>query len=88
MYKYGLVFLFFLIITFVVGDSNLYKRYLYEEKIRGLEKEIRYYQKDIEINQKKINDDLRNNKEWLERFAREEYFMKKANEDIFIIVDK
>ena len=69
------------------GDSSLYKRYTYDEKIRGLEKEIKHYQKEIEINSKKLND-LHTDKEGLERFAREEYFMKRSNEDVFIIKDK
>lgn len=84
--KYWLVIILFLILTFTVGDSNLYKRYTYDEKIRSLENEIRYYQKEIEINRKKL-DDLHANKERLERFAREEYQMKKANEDLFLIID-
>ena len=77
---YWLVTIVFLIVTFTVGDSSLYKRYTYDEKIRGLEKEI-------EINSKKLND-LHTDKEGLERFAREEYFMKRSNEDVFIIKDK
>jgi cell division protein FtsB len=85
--KYGLVLIVFLIITFVVGDSNLYKRYAYDEKIRSLENEIRSYQKEIEITRKKL-EDLHTNQERLERFAREEYFMKKQDEDVFIIMDK
>ena len=67
--------------------GSLYKRYTYDEKIRGLEKEIKHYQKEIEINSKKLND-LHTDKEGLERFAREEYFMKRSNEDVFIIKDK
>ena len=42
---YWLVTIVFLIVTFTVGDSSLYKRYTYDEKIRGLEKEIKHYQK-------------------------------------------
>jgi cell division protein FtsB len=86
-YKYGLVTVFFLVITFVVGDSNLVRRYSYDEKIRDLENEINHYRKEIAAGRKKIND-LRFNREWLERYAREEYFMKKENEDVFIIVEK
>ena len=85
--KYWLVIIIFLIITFVIGDSNIYKRHLYDEKIQTLENEIKYYQKEIEINRKKL-DDLHTSRERLERFAREEYFMKKSNEDVFIILDK
>ena len=75
---YWLVTIVFFALTFVMGDSSLYKRYTYDEKIRSLEKEIKHYQKEIEINSKKLND-LHTDKEGLERFAREEYFMKNMN---------
>ena len=84
---YWLVTIVFFALTFVMGDSSLYKRYTYDEKIRSLEKEIKHYQKEIEINRKKLND-LHTDKEGLERFAREEYFMKKPNEDVYIIKNK
>ena len=84
---YWLVTIVFFALTFVMGDSSLYKRYTYDEKIRSLEKEIKHYQKEIEINSKKLND-LHTDKEVLERFAREEYFMKKPNEDVYIIKNK
>lgn len=84
---YWLVTIMFFALTFVMGDSSLYKRYTYDEKIRSLEKEIKHYQKEIEINSKKLND-LHTDKEGLERFAREEYFMKKPNEDVYIIKNK
>lgn len=85
--KYWLVTILFLGLTFTAGDSNLYKRYVYIKKIQELEKEIKQYKEEIEINTKKLND-LRTNKEGLERFAREEYLMKKADEDVFIIKEK
>lgn len=84
---YWLVTIVFFALTFVMGDSSLYKRYTYDEKIRSLEKEIKHHQKEIEINSKKLND-LHTDKEGLERFAREEYFMKKPNEDVYIIKNK
>lgn len=84
---YWLVTIVFFALTFVMGDSSLYKRYTYDEKIRSLEKEIKHYQKEIKINSKKLND-LHTDKEGLERFAREEYFMKKPNEDVYIIKNK
>ena len=85
--KYWVVIIIFLAIIFTAGDSNLYKRYQYDEKIRSLENEIKHYHKEIEINRKKL-DDLNTSKERLERFAREEYYMKKQDEDVFIIEDK
>ena len=82
--SYWLVSIVFLIWTLTFGESSLYKRYTYDEKIRSLEKEIEYYQKEIEINSRKLND-LHTARDGLKRFAREEYFMKSPNEDIFII---
>ena len=83
---YVVVVAFFLFITFIVGDSNLYKMYTYDEKIRSLEREIDLYDKEIEMNTIKLND-IRVNREGLERYAREEFFMKRPNEDVFIIED-
>ena len=82
--KYWLVTILFLTVIFLLGDSNLYNRFKYDEKILFLESEINRYKKEIEINKKKIQE-LQTDKEGLERFAREEYLMKKEDEDIFII---
>ena len=82
--KYWLVTIVFLSVTFLIGDSNLYNRYKYDEKIRSLESEINRYKKEIEENKKKIQE-LQTDKVGLEQFAREEYLMKKEDEDIFII---
>ena len=85
--KYWLVVILFLGLTFTTGDSNLYQRYKYDEKIRRLENEIKYYTNELETASQKLHD-LNNNKEGLERFAREEYLMKKDNEDLYIIKKK
>lgn len=83
---YAVVIIVFMIITFVVGDSNLYLRYRYDNKIRSLEREIKHYRKEIEDNSKKLQD-IHSSKERLERYAREEFYMKRADEDVFIIED-
>ncbi len=54
-------------------------------KISQMEKEKKYYQKKIEEDKRK-KDELLGNRDNLEKFAREQYLMKKENEDIFIIV--
>ena len=81
---YWLVTLVFLALTFTMGDSSLWMRYQYDKKINSLENEIKHYQKEIEVNSEKLNR-LRTDKEGLERFAREEYLMKRSNEDVYII---
>ncbi len=52
-------------------------------EIESLENEKRYYQKEIDKDNKTIKK-LRY-KDGLEKFAREEYYMKRENEEIFII---
>ncbi len=81
---YWLVTIAFLLVTLTVGDSSLYKRYQYDRKINELEREIDAYREETRVNSEKLRD-LRTDKEGLERFAREEYFMKRENEDLFII---
>ena len=85
--KYWLVTVIFLVFTFLIGDSNIYNRYKYDEKIRLLENDIERYQKEIEQNRKKINE-LQTDKVGLEQFAREEYLMKKPDEDLFIVEEE
>lgn len=84
---YWLVTIAFVALTFTAGDSNLYRRYKYDEEIKHLEKEIGGYKSEIETNTQKLQS-LETDKDGLERFAREEYFMKEENEDVFIIKGK
>ena len=53
---------------------------------KQLLQEQEYYQQKIKEDRKRINE-LKTNDENLEKFAREQYLMKRDNEDIFIIVE-
>lgn len=57
------------------------------KNLRQLENDREYYMERIEEDSRKLNE-LKTSDENLEKFAREEYFMKKDNEDIYIIVDE
>jgi len=85
--KYVVVGAVFFVITFLVGEASLWNRYKYNEKIRMLKREIERCEKQIEESRKQI-EELRTDKEGLERFAREEYLMKRENEDVFIFSDE
>lgn len=56
-------------------------------KCNKLKTERDYYIAEIEKNKNEINE-LQNNMESLETFAREKYLMKKDNEDVFVFVQK
>ncbi|HCC71666.1 MAG TPA: septum formation initiator [Bacteroidales bacterium] len=85
--RYFLTLLVFLIWILLFDNNNLIDRYHYMKNLRQLEKDKIYYQERIEEDQRKLKE-LRTNNENLEKFAREQYFMKKENEDIYIIVDE
>ncbi len=73
-----------IVMLFFLSDSSVTKRVRYETQIRDLEAQIEYYQQQTESDMEKLHE-LRSNDEDLEKFARENYLMKKENEDVFII---
>jgi cell division protein FtsB len=79
----GVVFLVWL--TFF--DSNdLYTQLKQTAKLKGLEDEKEFYvEKIAEV--KADREELLSNDELLEKFARENYLMKKPTEDIYVIVE-
>ncbi len=81
--KYTFVLLvFFLYLTFF-DDHNLIKKHKISQEIKQLEQEYRYYLDEIETNKGWI-DNLNRDTVFLEKYAREKYYMKRANEDVFI----
>lgn len=85
---YQIVFLIVLVaLLFFFSDSSITKRIRYESQINDLKSQIEFYRQQTEINKEKL-DELQSNKEDLEKFARENYLMKKDNEDIFIIKEE
>ncbi len=55
------------------------------KRIRKFEKEKMYYLEKIEADRNRL-EELRTNNENLEKFAREQYLMKRADEEIFVIL--
>ncbi len=87
-YKYPLTFVFFMApwILFIDQTGVMFKRNLNKE-INSLKDRKAFYIEDIKKNEKYYQDLLSDPKA-KEKLAREEYYMSKANEDVFIIVDK
>ncbi len=85
--KYLFAFLIFSVWMMFIDDNNILflRKNLNKLKRYRIEKE--YYQQKIEADSIKL-DELKHNSKDLERFAREEFLMKKENEDIFLIVEE
>jgi cell division protein FtsB len=54
------------------------------QELGTLNTKIKYYKEQIEATNKELNN-LQSNQAAIEKYAREKYFMKKDNEDVFII---
>lgn len=85
--KYGFVLLFFLIWIFFFDEHNLTQHFQNKQKLSLLIEQKDFLNAKIESDQRKIKE-LQTNQKNLEKFAREEFLMKKANEDVFIIVEE
>ena len=77
--------LFVLWISFFDGNSLL-ERASVAHKTARLEREAVYYENLVTENKRRLHE-LKTDNDNLEKFAREQYLMKRSNEDIFIIVN-
>lgn len=90
--KFTKNFYFISLVSFLIWmlffDSNdLVTQYKLSKKLHDLEREKAYYEEKI-AEVKKDREELLSNRALLEKFARENYFMKKETEDLFVIVEK
>src|SRR5512138_359904 len=84
--KFILTALIFFLWLLLFDQNNLSERRKSAAEYAQLLKEKEYYLQKISEDRKRITE-LKTNTDNLEKFAREQYLMKKDNEDIFIIVD-
>jgi cell division protein FtsB len=79
-------FAFFVWIT-VFDENNLYERIQLARELNQLDNDRKYYLKQIEEDAARL-EELQTNDENLEKFAREQYLMRKDDEDVFVIVSE
>lgn len=84
--KYILTAVVFLAWLLLFDQNNLAERRKMNREYTQLREEREYYLQKIEEDRKRI-EELKTDNDNLEKFAREQYLMKKDNEDIFVIVD-
>ncbi len=84
--KYTIATLLFLAWMLFFDQNNIISQIQLQVKLDNLQEQKAFYQRKIkEI--KASKQELLENKEKLERFAREKYWMKKPDEDLFIVVE-
>ena len=74
-------------ILFVDDRDFITTHFRHKKELKKLEESKKYYQQQIAATKAEL-DQLKSNPSTLEKYAREKYFMKKDNEDLFIIQEK
>ncbi len=86
-FRYLIVFIIGVALITVLGENSLLQRYRYKQQIVALEDEIerqdaRYQKDSIRLSE------LERSPEAIIKIARERYFMKASDEDIFVFSDE
>jgi cell division protein FtsB len=77
-----------LFLTWIVffDENSIVSHQKNKQRLYELKQQEDYYKERIEVDRQKL-EDLKAGEEKLEKFAREQYFMSKPDEDVFVVVD-
>ncbi|MCC6252021.1 MAG: septum formation initiator family protein [Bacteroidia bacterium] len=84
--KYIITLIFLVTWLLFFDRYDFITQYKTVKELKQLEEEKLFYQNEIQKNQNDLLR-LRKDPEYLEKFAREKYQMKKDNEDVYLIID-
>lgn len=83
--KYLLTLIIFAVWILLLDSNNLISRWKEMRNLKKLKAEKEYYVQRIEEDKRKLHE-LKTSDRNLEKFAREQYRMKKPDEDLYIIL--
>ena len=84
--KYFIILTLFFAWMLFFDRNDIISQFQLKHQLSQLKKEKTYYQEKIDEVDRTTKD--LSNPDRLEQFAREEYLMKKDNEDVFVIVEE
>lgn len=85
--KYLLAFAVFIVWVTFFDENNLVQHKQNIKELALLQEQVSFYKNKIEADKRKLIE-LQTNDANLEKFAREQFLMKKADEDIYVIVEE
>ena len=83
-HKYLIIVLLFVSILGFLDENSFLRRYEKQKEIRTLRTEIRKYKAMYKTDTEKLTE-LENNPKAIVKIARERYFMKMEDEDIYVL---
>ena len=85
-HKYLIVIVIGVIVIGFLDENSFMKRVQYELQISELKEQIKAYKAQHETDSTKLRE-LKRNPKAIEKIARERYFMKANDEDIYVLID-
>ena len=85
--KYTLCLAFFFVWMVFFDRNSFISQYRYKSQLIDLDDKMEYYETEISDVREDYNA-LFSDQVSIDRFAREKYWMKKENEDIFLLVEE
>ncbi len=86
-YKYLIAIILFLAWIVFFDENSIVAHQKNKKRLQELLQQKVYYKERIESDKQKL-EDLNSGMEELEKFAREQYYMSKPNEDVFIVIEE
>lgn len=84
--KYFIAIAVFLVIMLVFDQNDLITQYKRKQQLKETQKNIDFLKAETERMSAEL-DELKTNPEVLKKYAREKYYYKSADEDLFIITE-
>ena len=72
---------------FFFDENSVISHQKNKQRLKELIQHRDYFKKQIASDKQKL-EDLKSGKENLEKFAREQYYMSKPDEDVFVVVEE
>lgn len=82
--KYFILTLVFALLIIFFDKYNLLKLHKMNKELRGMQEQLNKYNEEYEKDSITL-ERLKNDPKFREEYAREHYFMKKENEEVYII---
>jgi len=86
-HKFFITSILFVFYLAFVAEYNLIYQQFQRSELSEIKEKIEIYHLKIEENKQRLHE-LKTSKQNLEKFAREQYYMHRENEDVYVIVKK
>jgi cell division protein FtsB len=82
--KYLIATILFIVWMLFFDHNDIFLHLQYRKELNELKADKKYYQEQIDLTRKEV-DLIKSNPQAMEKVAREQYLMKKDDEDVFVV---